>query len=104
MLAVAVDFVLADVLLRLVSELNTKEYGLGAVTTYFLAVLKAVDVALLAENGFFLLLGAGEDEGGGSCQNEDGELHAWEWVDVDGVVVIDGVCFVMRWTLSVLSV
>ena len=50
--------------------------------TYFLAVLKAVDEALLAQNGFFLLLGAGEDEGGGSCQNEEGELHACEWVDV----------------------
>jgi len=46
------------------------------VTTYFLAVFNAVDEALLAQNGFFLLVAAGEDEGGGSCQNEDGELHA----------------------------
>jgi len=91
-----VKFVLADVLLKLVSGLSTKEYGLGAATTYLLAVFKAVDVALLAQNGVFLLLGAGEDEGGGSCQNEDGELHACEWVDVDGVVVVDGVCFVVR--------
>jgi len=73
--------------LKLVSGLSTKEYGLRAVITYFLAVLKAVDEALLAQNGFFLLVAAGEGEGGGSCQNEDGELHAWEWIDVDGVAV-----------------
>jgi len=81
-LLAVVEFVLADVLLNLVSGLSTKEHGLGAVTTYFLAVFKAVDVALLAQNGFFLLFAASEDEGRGSCHDEEGELHACEWVDV----------------------
>jgi len=44
----AVEFVLAYILLKLVPELITKDYGRGAVATYFLAVFKAVDVALLA--------------------------------------------------------
>ena len=51
------------------------------------------------------LAAAGEDEGRGSCHDDEGELHAWEWIDVDGVVVVVVVVgFVVMWTLSVLSV
>ena len=42
------ELVLAYVLFQLVSGLNIKDYKCGAVVTYFLAVFKAVDVALLA--------------------------------------------------------
>ena len=50
------------------------------------------------------LAAAGEDEGRGSCHDDEGELHAWEWIDVDGVVVVIVVGFVVRWRLGALNV
>lgn len=80
----AIDFLLAYVLLKLVSGLDTKDHWNRAMATYFLAVFKAVDIALLAENGFSpTATAAGEDEGRGGCHDEEGELHAWEWIDGD---------------------